>query len=65
MEVLFKMFTRGQVASAARSLFKIAGGALGFEGMVSANEYQMLAGAFAVIVGMAWSAFSHTEPAAE
>ncbi len=65
MEVLFKMFSRQQVASAARSLFKIVGGALGFEGMVAANEYQMLAGAFAVIVGIVWSGLTHTEPAAE
>ncbi len=62
MEVIFKLFNKGQVASFARSLFKIVGGAVGFEGMVSASEYQALAGAFAVIVGVVWSALTHTEP---
>lgn len=44
-----------QFASVVRTLFKSVGGGLVTAGYVNASELEVLAGAVAVVVGLAWS----------
>lgn len=48
-------FMSEQFASVIRTVFKAVGGGLVTNGVVSASELELLAGAVAILVGVVWS----------
>lgn len=59
MEFVGKLFTKEQVMSFVRTGFKTLGTAVGFNGYFSSDEYQMIAGAVAILAGVVWSVVVH------
>lgn len=61
MDFVKSIFTREQLESFVRTAFKTVGGYFGIEGYFTSSEYELVGGALAVLIGVIWSMYSHSD----